>query len=71
VDSSVALHLLQQQGITVRAYYLRIWLADELADLSDCPWEEDWAYCSAVCEQLKVPLEAVSVQAEYWERVVR
>jgi tRNA-specific 2-thiouridylase len=71
VDSSVALHLLQQQGIPVRAYYLRVWLADELADLSDCPWEEDWAYCSAVCEQLKVPLEAVSVQAEYWERVVR
>lgn len=70
VDSSVALHLLQQQGVPVRAFYLRVWLADELSDLSDCPWEEDWAFCSAVCEQLRVPLEAVSVQAEYWERVV-
>lgn len=70
VDSSVALHLLQQQGIPVRAYYLRVWLADELSDLSDCPWEEDWAFCEAVCDQLKVPLEAVSVQAEYWDKVV-
>jgi len=70
VDSSVALQLLVQQGVPVRAFYLRVWLADELADLSDCPWEEDWAYCRAVCDQLAVPLEAVSVQAEYWERVV-
>ncbi|KAJ1626227.1 tRNA methyl transferase-domain-containing protein [Pavlovales sp. CCMP2436] len=70
VDSSVALHLLKEKGVPVRAFYLRVWLADELSALSDCPWEEDWAYCSAVADQLKVPLEAVSVQEEYRERVV-
>lgn len=71
VDSSVALHLLKAQGYDVHAFYLRVWLADELADLSDCPWEEDWAYASAVCERMGVPLDAVSVQDAYWDRVVQ
>ena len=40
VDSSVALKLLLQQGYKVRAFYLKIWLEDELAHLNECPWEE-------------------------------
>ena len=40
VDSSVALKLLQLQGEKVRAYYLKIWLEDEVAHLNQCPWEE-------------------------------
>ena len=36
----------------------------------ECPWEEDWAYCRAVCEQAGVPLEAVSLQREYQQHVV-
>ena len=35
-----------------------------------CPWEDDWAYCRAVCGQAGVPLEAVSLQREYQEEVV-
>ena len=70
VDSSVALQLLKQQGYSVRAFYLKIWLEDELAHLGTCPWEEDWAYASAVAKQLDVPLEAVSLQREYWDQVV-
>lgn len=70
VDSSVALRLLQQQGHEVRAFYLKIWLEDELAYLGDCPWEEDLAYVRAVCEQAGVPFEVVSLQKEYWEQVV-
>lgn len=38
VDSSVALRLLQDQGYRVRAFYLKIWLEDELAHLGECPW---------------------------------
>ncbi len=70
VDSSVALRLLLDRGCAVRAYYLRIWLEDELAHLSECPWEEDLRYARAVCDQLGVPLEVVSLQREYSERVV-
>ncbi len=70
VDSSVALRLLQEQGHTVMAFYLKIWLEDELAFLGDCPWDEDLKYARAVCEQAKVPLEILSMQKEYFEKVV-
>ncbi len=70
VDSSVALRLLQEQGHTVTAFYLKIWLEDEFAHMGDCPWEEDLAYVRAVCEQAGVPLEVVSLQKEYWDHVV-
>lgn len=70
VDSSVALRLLLDQGRSVRAFYLKIWLEDELAHLNECPWEEDLQYAQAVCAQLGVPLETLSLQKEYWEQVV-
>lgn len=70
VDSSVALKLLQEQGHEVTAFYIKIWLEDEVSFLGDCPWEEDLSYVQAVCEQLNVPLQVVSLQKEYWERVV-
>jgi tRNA-specific 2-thiouridylase len=71
VDSSVALRLLQEQGHTLTAFYLKIWLEDELASLGTCPWEEDLHFVRAVCDQLKVPLEIISFQKEYWEAVVK
>lgn len=70
VDSSVALKLLKDQGHTLTAFYLKIWLEDELAFLGDCPWEQDLAYVRAVCDQLEVPLEVVPLQKEYFEHVV-
>ncbi len=70
VDSSVALRLLQQQGIHVTAFYLKIWLEDELSFLGTCPWQEDLAYVEAVCKQANVPLEIISLQKEYWDEVV-
>jgi len=70
VDSSVALALLKEQGHEVTAFYLKIWLEDELSYLTDCPWEEDLSYVRQVCEQLDVPLEVVSLQQEYRDEVV-
>lgn len=71
VDSSVALHLLARQGRhEITAYYLKIWLEDELAHLGRCPWEEDLAYAQAVCESAGVPLKALSLQADYHRLVV-
>ncbi len=70
VDSSVALKLLLEQGHTVTAFYLKIWLEDELASLGTCPWEEDLSYVKAVCTQLKVPLKVLSLQDAYHERVI-
>lgn len=70
VDSSVALRLLKDQGHSITAFYLKIWLEDELSFLGNCPWEEDLSYVQAVCKQLNVPLEVISLQKEYWETVV-
>ena len=70
VDSAVALALLRDAGHRVTAYYLKIWLEEELAFLGTCPWEEDLAYARAVCRALKVPLEVVPFQAEYQQAVV-
>ena len=71
VDSSVALALLsRQKGLVLKAYYLKIWLEEELAFLGDCPWEADLAYARATCERLGVPLEIVPLQSEYREQIV-
>ncbi len=71
VDSSLALNLLaRQQGAELRAFYLKIWLEDELAFLGDCPWEEDLQYARAACAKLDIPLEIVPLQTEYRERIV-
>jgi tRNA (5-methylaminomethyl-2-thiouridylate)-methyltransferase len=71
VDSSVALNLLQRDGPhDLKAYYLKIWLEDELAFLGDCPWESDLKFARAVCAQAGVPLEIVPLQTEYREKVV-
>lgn len=71
VDSSVALSLLLQQGYKVKAFYLKIWLEDEIAHLNECPWEEDLQYAQSVCDLLNVTLETVSLQSEYWKEVVQ
>lgn len=71
VDSSVALAELQSQGHqNITAFYLKIWLEDDLQYLGECPWEEDLTYARGVCEKLAVPLEIVSLQRAYWDRVV-
>jgi tRNA (5-methylaminomethyl-2-thiouridylate)-methyltransferase len=70
VDSSVALRLIQQRGLHVEAYYIKIWLEDELAYLGNCPWEEDLEFARAVCMQAGIPLHTVSLQSEYRELVV-
>lgn len=71
VDSSVALARLRAGGYTnIHAYYLKIWLEDDLSSLGECPWEDDLSYARAVCEQCDVPLRVVPLQLEYHDRVV-
>jgi tRNA-specific 2-thiouridylase len=70
VDSSVALARLRQAGQDVTAFYLKIWLEEELAFLGDCPWQEDLEYARAACATLDVALEVVPLQTEYQAAVV-
>lgn len=70
VDSSVSLALLKRAGYAVQAFYLKIWLEDEVSFLGECPWEDDLKYVRAVCEKFETPLAVVPFQKEYWERIV-
>ncbi|MBT4917293.1 tRNA 2-thiouridine(34) synthase MnmA [Candidatus Peregrinibacteria bacterium] len=72
VDSAVALRLLHEQGHDVTAFYLKIWLEDELSFLGDhCPWEEDLGYVRQICEEIDIELKVVPLQKEYFETVVQ
>lgn len=72
VDSSTALMSVKERHpeAAVTAYYLKIWLEDELASLGSCPWEEDLEYARGVCDIADVPLKVISLQKEYWDKVV-
>ena len=71
VDSSVALMRLVEQGAhDLTAFYLKIWLEDEMAFLGQCPWEEDLRWVREVCDRAGVPLEIISLQQEYLSTVV-
>lgn len=71
VDSSVALKLLQERGQhQITAFYLKIWLEDEVRFLGNCPWEEDLEFARAVCDESKVSLKVIALQREYYEQVV-
>eukprot|EP00934_Nitzschia_sp_Nitz4_P007129 Nitzschia sp. Nitz4//scaffold63_size106090//46229//49405//NITZ4_004390-RA/size106090-processed-gene-0.125-mRNA-1//1//CDS//3329555975//7119//frame0 len=79
VDSSVALHLLLEQGYNVTAFYLKIWLDEESSHLAihECPWEDDMSVCQQVCDHLgtewncTVPLVVLSLQDEYYQHVMQ
>jgi tRNA (5-methylaminomethyl-2-thiouridylate)-methyltransferase len=70
VDSSVALKLLKNQGYNLHAFYLKVWLEDELGNFGDCPWQEDVKYAEEVCKKLSVSLKIIPLQQEYRDAVV-
>ncbi|MBN2086731.1 tRNA 2-thiouridine(34) synthase MnmA [Candidatus Peregrinibacteria bacterium] len=70
VDSSVALNLLKEEGHDLTAFYLKIWLEDEMSYMGQCPWKEDLAYVRLICQKLGLPLEVIDMQKEYWDNVV-
>ncbi|MDA1060553.1 MAG: tRNA 2-thiouridine(34) synthase MnmA [bacterium] len=70
VDSSVALKLLKDQGHELTAFYIKIWLEDELSFLGSCPWEEDLKFIRGICDKEKIRLEIIPLQKEYFDTVV-
>ena len=70
VDSALALCLLKEQGYDLTAFYLKIWLEDELDDLAQCPWQEDLEYVEKTCDILQVPYRVLPLQREYKEQIL-
>ena len=67
VDSSVAVHLLCEQGYKPALFYIRIGM--DGAEYMDCSAEEDIELSAAVARKYGLALEVVDLHREYWENV--
>lgn len=67
VDSSVAVHLLCEQGFRPSLFYIKIGKDD--TDYMDCSAEEDLEIASAIARRYGLPLEVVDLHQEYWDHV--
>ncbi len=70
VDSSVAAHLLVEQGFEVIGVFMRNW-HDESVTLSDhCPWVEDSNDAMMVAQKLGIPFSVLDFSEPYRKRIV-
>lgn len=67
VDSSVAAHLLKEQGHRVTGIFMKNWEDDD--DDEYCSTRQDWIDAAAAADVLGIELEAVNFAAEYKDRV--
>lgn len=67
VDSSVAVHLLCEQGLKPDLFYIKIGMDD---DGYSCPQEEDLEIVRAMARKYGLKHEVVDLQKEYWDQVV-
>ena len=67
VDSSVAAHLLCEQGFNVEGLFMKNWEEDD--DEEYCSASVDLADAQKICDQLNIPLHTVNFSSEYWDRV--
>ncbi|MDR1600919.1 MAG: tRNA 2-thiouridine(34) synthase MnmA [Tannerella sp.] len=69
VDSSVAVHLLKEQGHEPVIFYIRIGM-EEKTGYVGCPSEEDVEITTLIAQKYGCRFEIVSLHDEYWEKVV-
>ena len=67
VDSSVAAHLLSQQGYQVEGLFMKNWEEDDGSEY--CTAIEDLYDAQAVCDKLGIKLHTANFAAEYWDNV--
>lgn len=70
VDSSVAAHLLKEQGYEVIALFMKNWHDESVLISEECPWIEDSNDALIVAEKLGIPFQTVDLSTEYKERIV-
>jgi len=69
VDSSVAIHLLKEQGYEPTIFYIKIGMEDEYGYI-DCPAEDDMTIVKWLGRHYGLKVEMVSLHQEYWDNVV-
>jgi tRNA-specific 2-thiouridylase len=69
VDSSVVVHLLKEAGYEPVIFYIRIGMENREGYV-DCPAEEDIEITAFIAKKYGCRMEIVSLQEEYWDKVV-
>ena len=70
VDSSVAAHLLLEQGYEVIGMFMKNWHDESVTISDDCPWMEDSTDAMLVAQKLGIPFQAIDLSEDYRERIV-
>ncbi len=70
VDSSVAAHLLKEQGHDLIALFMVNWHERVGNITSACTWEEDALIAKMVAKKLEIPFHIVDLSVDYKKRVV-
>ncbi len=70
VDSSVAAHILLEQGYDVVALFMRNWHDTNGTLAGDCPWEDDRIFAELVAKKLGIEFHYIDLSKEYRARVV-
>ena len=70
VDSSVAAHLLKEQGYEVIGLFMKNWEDQQGVLTSSCTWEDDLMFAEMAAKKLDIPLHFVDFSKEYRKRVV-
>ncbi len=70
VDSSVAAHLLLEQGYEVIGMFMKNWHDDSVTISDECPWLEDSNDALLVADKLGIPFQVIDLSKEYKERIV-
>ncbi len=70
VDSSVAAHLLIEQGYEVVAIFMRNWHDESVTINNECPWIDDSNDAMLAAEALGIPFHVLDMSAQYKDRIV-
>jgi tRNA-specific 2-thiouridylase len=70
VDSSVAAHLLIQQGYEVIGMFMRNWHDESVTVSDECPWIDDSNDALLIAQQLGIPFQVIDLSEAYKARIV-
>jgi tRNA-specific 2-thiouridylase len=70
VDSSVAAHLLIEQGYEVIGMFMKNWHDTSVTISDDCPWIDDSNDALLVAEKLGIPYQTIDLSVQYKDRIV-
>ena len=70
VDSSVAAHLLMEEGHEVIGIFMRNWHDESVILHDECPWVDDSNDAMLLADRLGIPFQVIDLSIDYKDRIV-